>query len=107
SGPLLFSAAVLVAGLKRGPLEAWILGLLGGLFSTLLFTSAGASPDSLALYFCLASLAVLAVSTLFPIPWTQAEESALEAFERRKLPLEEKRDFAREQLERVSRDLAQ
>jgi diguanylate cyclase (GGDEF)-like protein len=106
-GPLFFSAAVLVVGLKRGPLEAWILGLLCGLFTTLLFSSFFSGQPAISLDFCLASLSVLALCTLFPIPWTQDEESLLEAFERRKAPLEEKRDFARDQLERVLRELGQ
>jgi diguanylate cyclase (GGDEF)-like protein len=94
---LLFSAAVLLAGLKRGPMEAWILGLVGGLFTTLLCIFGGMSFS-----LCLACLTTLAISTLFPIPWTQEEENAKEDFSRRKLPLDEKREFALEQLARVS-----
>ena len=105
AGPLVFPAAVLLVGLKRGPLEAWILGLLSGLFCTLLYTTLFFSQPGISIYFCMVSLAALAICTLFPIPWTQAAESSLEAFERRKLPLEEKRDFAREQFEKVSRDV--
>jgi diguanylate cyclase (GGDEF)-like protein len=100
--PLLFSAAVLLVGLKRGSLEAWILGLLGGIFTILLLSSAFFSSRAISLPWCVVSLVVLALSMLFPIPWTQEEEASLEAFERRKLPLEEKRDFAKEQLARVS-----
>lgn len=104
-GPLLFSLAVLILGLKRGPLEAWILGLLSGLFTTLLYTPLFFQGAAISVHWCLASLLVLAVCTLFPIPWTQEEEASLESFERRKMPLEEKRDFAREQMDKVSQDV--
>src|SRR5436853_563406 len=74
-GPLLFSAAVLILGLKRGPLEAWILGLICGLFTTLLLTTLFFDAAAISIHFCLACLLVLAVCTLFPIPWTQEEEA--------------------------------
>jgi diguanylate cyclase (GGDEF)-like protein len=99
-GPLFFSAAVLLLGLRRGPLEGWILGLAGGLFTTLLCNFGGIS-----LAFCLASLGSLVVCTLFPIPWTQDEEAALDSFEHRKMPMEARRDFALEQLAKVTRDV--
>lgn len=97
---LFFAAAVLVAGLQRGPMFAWILGLGGGLFVMLLCNAGGMS-----LSMGLVSLAALGVCTLFPIPWTQEEERLNEDFERKRQPLEQRRDFALEQLNKISQDL--
>ena len=81
-------------------MPAWVLGLVSGLAITGLSFAGMISIDA-----CLASLISLAVCTLFPIPWTQAQEKFQELFQARKQPLEEKREFAAEQLAKISKEV--
>ncbi len=93
-------ALVLLLGLRRGPLVSWFAGLALGLAFTVLIMKGGIS---LGLFFnC---LGLLAACTLFPIPWSQRRDQTLQDFEAQRVPLEERRDFARDQFERVRQEV--
>ncbi len=100
AAPLLFPGAVLLLGFSRGSLSAWVSGLAAGVFITGLLVTGQVS-----FHLCLASLGSLLAATLFPIPWISRQEAARESFDQKRLPLESRRDFAREQLGRVEREV--
>ena len=93
AAPLLASAGVLLLGLRRGALAAWLAGIACGAASLGLFLAGAIGPVLLG-----ATLAALFVATLFPIPWNEAQERARLEFEVKRLPLAEQRDLLVEQL---------
>jgi hypothetical protein len=98
--PMGFTVLVLLAGFAYGPQVAWAMGLvLGFVIMGLFFINA------VSIQACLASLAGLLVGTLFPLPWTQMQEEAKQAFDEKCHPLQLKRDFAAEQLAKISKDV--
>ena len=98
--PLGFSAAVLFAGRRHGAKPALLFGLAAGLWTAGLFFSGILSAHA-----CLACFGCLGASILFPLPWTRGQKEFQAAFEGRRQPWAEKRDFAISQLSKIGREV--
>jgi diguanylate cyclase (GGDEF)-like protein len=92
-GPVLLAAGILLLGFALGTMAAWAAGLLAGLATLALYLTGGLSLD-----LALTGLACQLVSTLFPLPWVEADEATRTAFDGARQPLEEERSQLREQL---------
>ncbi len=95
AAPLGLVVTILLAGYAYGPVISWLAALVSGLVVLGFFNG-----DWISMPLLVSALAGFLMSAVYPLPWHLRHEQEEAAFRRQRLPLQEAKDLAAEQLER-------